>query len=113
MFSSDGRRVTSYKLTVSSFSLKVLSNVKSKLSTYLVIPSTFSFGARTLTEGFAQLIESISPLLYSFLKIGLFLTQTQSFTFIEDIWGYSNWSLNLCLSIMLSKSTSTFFPLAL
>jgi len=45
----------------------VWSKVKSAFSTYLVIPSTLNFGACTLIEGFAQLIESISPFYYLFI----------------------------------------------
>lgn len=83
-----------YLYTSSDYSstLKVLSKVKSAFSIYFVIPSTLNLGAWTLIEGLAQLTASISPAFSSFWKIGLFLTQTQSFTSVTGVW----WEKNLC-----------------
>lgn len=61
---------------VCSFSLKMLSNLKLKVSIYLVIPSTSYLGYKICISGLLQFIQSISPFSSSLLNIGLFLIIT-------------------------------------
>lgn len=83
-----GYKAALYRFSVFSLQENALSNLKSLFSTNLVIPSTFSLHSWTLILGLAALTESISPLDYSLLNNGLFLTQIAIFIFYVDICGF-------------------------
>jgi len=76
------------------------------------MPSTLNFGAKTRIYGFETDTESISPLVSSLGKTGLFRTHTQSFKCDAGMWACCIGSLNRFLLINSSKSTSMFFPRA-
>lgn len=107
-----GRRLCSYKSSLVSVQLKVLSKLKVWFSINFVTPSTLNLHSWTVKIGLETETTSISPFSRSFWNIGLFLMQTLIFSWSAEMCCWNGGMFLICYSTKAWNSASTLWPSA-